>query len=141
MPEDSQIDQDIGAPEALSTDPVPKGRRSLAKMRRELTDDELNSSGVQKIIMDDVDRLESEKSELQPYIEKFHDADKENAVLKQKIQTNLATEITFGILLTIGSAAIGYSPNLASIPTAENLVLYAGIVLIIAGIVSRAVVK
>ena len=41
-----------------------KGRRSFAKLRRELSDDELSSPAVQRLLIDDIERLEREVAEL-----------------------------------------------------------------------------
>jgi hypothetical protein len=139
--EEMPTDQDNGAPEAGGSPPALKGRRSFSRIRRELTDDELGSSGVQKILMDDVDRLESEKSEINPYIEGFHKLDKENAVLKEKVKLRISSDITFGGFLTIGSAAVGYSPVLAAVPNASSIVLWGGIILLLAGIASKVILK
>ena len=43
---------------------VPKGRQSLSKVRRELSDEELTSPAVQKMLIEEVERLELECAEL-----------------------------------------------------------------------------
>ena len=37
-----------------------KGRRAFSKLRRELTDEELSSPAVQRLLLDDIERLEKE---------------------------------------------------------------------------------
>ena len=45
--------------------PKSKGRRqSFGKVRRELTEDELGSSGVQKMMLDELDRMDGAEAEL-----------------------------------------------------------------------------
>jgi len=110
-------------------------------MRREMTDEELGNSGVQKVLMDDLDRLEAENADLRRYMDRFHEADKENAVLKEKNKYNLASDIAFGGFMTIGASAIGYSPVLAPVPHASEIALWIGVILLIAGIVSKAILK
>jgi hypothetical protein len=141
--EDAPTDQDSTAPEASASADAPtlKGRRAFSRMRREMTDEELDNSGVRKIMMDDVDRLEAEKSDLLQYVDKYHAADKENAVLKEKAKVKVASDIAFGIFTTVGGAAAGYSPSLNAVPHASSMVLYAGVILIFAGIASKVALK
>ncbi|WP_034159574.1 hypothetical protein [Sphingomonas sp. ERG5] len=143
MADEEPSDQDLGAPEATGGDaaPMPKGRRSLSRMRREMTDEELSNSGVQKIMMDDVDRLEGEKAHLETFVERFHKADKENAVLKEKAKVRIASDISFGTFLTIGAAAVGYSPVVEKVPNASSILVAIGIFLMAGGLASKVVLK
>ena len=141
MTDEDSVEPELGAPEAAHSDPTPKGRRSLSRMRREMTDDELSSSGVQKVMMDDLDRLEADKAELQRYVDRFHAADKENAVLKEKGKVRVASDISFGVLMTLGAAAIGYSPTLQAIPGASQTLVWTGVALLVGGILSKLVLK
>ncbi len=141
MTADDPVEPEAGAPEAGPADPTPKGRRSLSRMRREMTDDELSSSGVQKIMMDDLDRLEAEKIELQRYVDRFHAADRENAVLKEKGKVRVASDITFGVLMTLGAAAIGYSPTLQAVSGASQTLVWTGAALLVGGVLSKLVLR
>lgn len=141
MTADDPVEPEAGAPEAGPADATPKGRRSLSRMRREMTDDELSSSGVQKIMMDDLDRLEAEKIELQRYVDRFHAADRENAVLKEKGKVRVASDITFGVLMTLGAAAIGYSPTLQAVPGASQTLVWTGAALLVGGVLSKLVLR
>ena len=58
-----------------------KKRRSLSKSRRELTEEELEQSGVRLMLMDEVDRLDAEVSRLTKYRDEYHAADKAAGLL------------------------------------------------------------
>lgn len=143
MADGEPSDLELGAPEqaGAETSPMPKGRRSFSRMRREMTEEELSNSGVQKIMMDDLDRLENEKSRLELFVENFHQSDKENAVLKEKAKIRVSSDILFGSCLTIGSAAVGYSPVVNTVPDASTILIIVGIILMICGIASKVVLK
>jgi len=139
--DDAPTDNDTTAPEAGAQSAQPKGRRSFSRMRREMTDEELGNSGVQKVLMDDLDRLERENGDLRAFVDRFHEADKDNAVLKERAKYKVASDVAFGGFMTIGSAAIGYSPSLSSVPNASQIIFWAGVALLIAGLVSKGLLK
>lgn len=47
---------------------------------------------------------------LEPYVAQFHEADKRAAVLAEKLKTNNAVEIFFGVGVGLGGAVIGLAP-------------------------------
>ena len=103
-----------------------------------------------KLLLDDKDRLEIENSELKDqlelknaelsnYQERFHEADKKVAVLEEKSKKDLATEIISVVLFTVGAAMIGYAPNIWQSQPSGWIALVLGAVLIIGGILAKAV--
>lgn len=120
----------------------PKGRgrrKALSSARRELSDNELASSAVQKLLLDEIERLEEENIELCGYRNRYHEVDKKAAVLEQKIKQSMAHEIISVTCLTVGAAAIGYAPKVWSSEPTGYICLAFGILLIIGGIVSKAI--
>ena len=67
----------------------PKGPRAFHNISRELTEEDLAnpSPAVQKLLLNEIDRLEIEKEEYRSYVELFHKADRKVAVLEQKSRT------------------------------------------------------
>ena len=59
-----------------------KGRQALSKVRRELSEEEMSSPAVQRMLLDELERLEMEASELREFKDKFHTTDKDAAVLR-----------------------------------------------------------
>lgn len=115
------------------------GRKSFAKLRRELSDDELASPAVQRMLIDEIERLDSERIDLSSYRTKYHDSDKRAAVLDEKFKGKIAIEIIHVACITVGAAALGYAPSIwQSQPTAWIVAIF-GLVLVLAGIIAKAV--
>lgn len=125
-------------PSAGEPRPAPKGRQSLAKMRRELSDDELASPAVQRLLVDEVERLERHNTELSGYRDRYHDADKRCGVLEVKARGAAATEILFGIALSVGAGMIGHATAIWDSQPAAGVLVAFGVVLTIGGVVARA---
>jgi hypothetical protein len=130
-------DQEPADVEPSATSPKIRTRRSFAKLRRELTDDELSSSAVQRLLLDELDRLEREVDNLTSYREQYYTAEKERAVLVQKVNQSTANEILFAVTLTVGSAALGYAPSVWDSQPSGYMALIFGVVLIVGGIIAR----
>jgi hypothetical protein len=122
---------------AASTMPALKGRQSLSRVRRELSEDELASPAVQRLLIEEIERLEHESIELKEYRDHFHEADKRAAILEEKSKRSIAGEIIFGTCLSAGAAALGYAPAVWKHPPTGPVAIVFGLVLIITGIISR----
>jgi hypothetical protein len=115
------------------------GRKSFAKLRRELTDEELASPAVQRMLLDEIERLDSERSELGSLRTRFHETDKRAAVLEERFKGKISLEIVHVGCMTVGAAALGYAPSIwQSQPTAWMAVVFGGL-LIVAGLAAKAV--
>jgi len=136
------VDNSDSEPEDTGID-VPishsKGRRAFTNIRRELSDEELSSPAIQRVLIDDIERLENEKFELTEYRDKYYGADKKSAILEEKVKSATAQEIIFGVCLTVGAAALGYAPAVWSSQPSGWISIVFGITLIIGGIVSKLV--
>ena len=107
-------------------------RRSLNNLRRELSDDELKSPAVQKLLIDDIERLEREEERARDLSEKYHASDKKSGILEEKLTTARSTEVLHIACITIGGVALGAASN--------TWILGAiGGVLIVAGIIAKAI--
>ena len=132
-------------PQPSSSQPAPEpaksrsSRRALSSLRRELSDKELLSPAVQKLLLDEIDRLEGEHAELSGFRGRFHEADKRAAVLEQKNSINTGQEIVSITCITIGGALIGYAPSVWASPPTGAVVLISGAVLIVLGVVAKVV--
>ena len=114
-----------------------KSRRSFSKLRRELTDDELSAPAVQRLLLDELDRLERDVAEQSQFRDRYHAADKRASVLEEKIKHWEATEIAHILCLTAGSALIGYSPSVWDHPPVGYLALTIGAILVIGAVVAK----
>jgi hypothetical protein len=135
--EDTQPDEAGSKP--ITAEDVPKSRRALSRLKRELSDDDLASPGVQKLLLDSLERIEEENAGLKSLREKYHQADKQNGVLEEKLKTSTSVEIVSMGSLAVGAAALGYAPSAwASQPTGW-IALSFGVVLTAFGIAAKVV--
>lgn len=131
--------------DVLSSDAEEKGilkgnkRKSFSNLRRELKEDELNAPAVKKLLIDEIERLERENNNLLDYQDKYHSADKSKAVLEQKLKTHLSQDIVSGGCMTVGAAALGYAPSLWSNQPTGIITIIFGCILILCGIIAKAV--
>jgi hypothetical protein len=116
-----------------------KAGRALASLKRELTDEELTSPGAQKMLLEELSRLSDENVALQAFRDKFHNSDKQLAVVTEKAKHNLALEIVASSCLAIGAAALGYAPKVWSSQPSGWIALVFGAVLIVGGLVAKAI--
>jgi len=115
----SAKDQEAGARPVDATASVgsKKGRKALSQARRVLTEEELSTPGAQKMLLDELDRLEEENGELIQIRGRFYETDKNWAVLAQKLEQgqkdDLSTDLIFTGGMTIGGVVLGLLPSLA----------------------------
>lgn len=117
-PDQADVEADAQDVEATVGDPVVKrrGRSAFASISRQVTDDDLAHSGVQRVLLDYMDQLVEETDELRSYRDRYHAADKEAAIVKTQLaesrQRKKMEELLGGIGLTIGGALLGIAPSL-----------------------------
>jgi VIT1/CCC1 family predicted Fe2+/Mn2+ transporter len=102
------------APEAAQAKTEPaaptSGRRAAFRdIRRQLTEEELRQTGVQKVLIEDFERAEIECEALKVYVERYHEKNVEVARLTEKLRSNVAMEIITGVGLAGGGAIISLS--------------------------------
>ncbi len=113
------------------------GRQAFQNLRRQLTETELGNSGVQKLLLDQLDRADNECESLTGYVERFHEADKRAAILEEKLKTQNAFDIIIGAGLTIGSLLIGLAPWLSDKTAKIAVCMIVGSLLVIGAVVAR----
>lgn len=117
---------------------------AFSKLKRELQEEDLSNRGTQILILNELDKYEACKKQLEQYRDKFHAADKENAVLNTRISSSTFFEITNSALLTIGSILVGLTPSVLKDGKAYYLtwvILGMGIVALVGSIVTKFVNK
>jgi hypothetical protein len=133
--------QDVSTDETHGESSTLKGnkRKSFSKLRRELDEEELNSPAVQKLLIDEIERLENENTDLADYRDKYYTVDKSKGILEQKLKTNVSQEIISGVCMTVGAASLGYAPALWVNQPSGWIAIAFGLVLIVSGVVAKAV--
>ena len=85
----------------------PKEKPAYRNLRRELTDEELTSPGTVRLLIQDVERLESELFRASKYISRFYKANTDVQVLKEKVKSLTSSSIMNNAGLTVGGVLIG----------------------------------
>jgi hypothetical protein len=116
-------------------------REAFRNIFRQLSSEELSNPGVQKLLLDDLERAESECELLQTYVERFHDADKRAAVLEERLNKQTAFDILFTVCIGLGGAIMGVAPLFWGQGSKGPITLWIGILLVIGSAVARVVKK
>lgn len=130
-----EVEKDTGSKnEEIKMDYIPG--KPYSKLRRELSDEDLTNPAVQKLLINEIDKLELRICDLELTEKKFYEVDKEKAVLEEKIKTQNSLEILYSFCLSIGSGIMGLS-SLFKINEYGWIFLVSGGILIIGGIFSK----
>lgn len=124
----NELKQATAIVDSLPVDTTPmevkQESKPLSGLNRQLTEDDLKSPGVRKLLLGQLDEYETCKSKLEITMTNFHLKDKETAVLTEKIKSFVSFDWIYTSLLTVGSILIGYY---ASQPTQGKVLLILGI--------------
>jgi hypothetical protein len=115
-------------------------RDAFAKVRGELTEEEFASPVVSRMLLDRISDLRSQLQEEKPFRARFHQADKERAVLEEKFKTRISSEVMFGVCLSAGSVLISVAPTLPATSHFPTILLWTGIILFLGAVISRIII-
>lgn len=122
--------------------PTTGRRQALRNIRRQLTEAELAQSGTQKMLLEMLEEVETEKENIKSYVLSFHEADKKAAILGEKLNADRSVEIFFGVGVGLGGTILGLAPSFwASNLTHGIICIGIGIALIVGSCIGRAVKK
>ena len=140
MPDEQEpLGDQSDASEQPPATPASGRRQAFRDIRRQLTDEDLASSGVQRLILDELERTEERCETLQTYVERFHEADKRAAILEVSARGEKAIEILFGVGIGLGGTIIGLASSVWQEGHRGGVVLAVGVVLVLGAVVARAV--
>ncbi len=114
-------------------------RQAFSNIRRQLSEADLASPGVQKMLLEELERAESQCEIAEGFRERFHSADKDAAVLRERLKTVTALEVYFGLGVAIGSIMIGLAPYLWDHKAPGTLLLVVGAVVLIGSAIARKI--
>ena len=118
---------------------IKGARRSFSKLRRELTEDELSNPGTQKMLLDDLERLESDLSDARSYQDKYYGEARTVAVYEERFKTHKAFEVLSTGTVSIGALLAGGTFNTLT-GTAPAYGLFGlGVLLLLVGIIAKAI--
>ncbi len=96
--------------EIVGTAPSRSRRPSFGGLRRQLTNEELQSPGIPKLLLDMLEEAETSRDEYKSYVDAYHAADKRAEVLGEKVNRDTAINIFFGVGVGLGGSIVGLSP-------------------------------
>lgn len=139
--------QETPPPHALPNSPPSEsgvaatgGRAAFRDIRPQLTDDELKQPGVQKLLLAMLQESDDERVGLKEYVGLYHDADKQAAVLGERVKRHNALDIFFGAGVGLGGTIIGLTPYLGDQdPVRGMITAFVGLALVIGATVGRIV--
>jgi hypothetical protein len=114
-------------------------RQAFSNIRRQLSETDLASPGVQKMLLEELDRAESQCEVAEGFRERFHTADKEAAILREKLKTANTVEVFFGLGVAIGSAMIGLAPYFWDKRAEGMILLTVGAIMCIGSSIARMI--
>lgn len=123
----------------VTVEDAPKAHRAFSRLKRELSDEDLASSGVQKLLLDYVAQADDEIAVLKSFRDKYYEADKRNAVLGEKGKVNIASEVISTGTIAIGAAAMAYAPSIWDKQPTGAIALLFGIALTVVGIGAKVI--
>lgn len=133
--------ENIAPPQGAPTIPATGRRGSFRDIRRQLTDEELKQTGVQKLVIEDFERAETECEALRAYVEMFHEADKRVGILTEKQKVDKGLEIITGVCLAGGGAIFSLAPSFWAVNTFQGIAALAIGTLFVAGSILAKVVQ
>jgi hypothetical protein len=120
---------------------VDTGQKSaFGKLPIDISEEDLNHKGVQRLLLHELRRLQTEVNYLEEFKTKFHDLDKENVRLEEKQKRSEKTEYLSKFCSVIGGVIFGLGIKLFdSSATANNsfsiLLVVVGIMLVLGSLI------
>lgn len=130
-------DVDVAPDEGAETSDIKSPKKPFSKLAVELSPDDLQSPGVQKMLLAEISRLEHQASKYEPCRDLLAESDKRVAVLEEANDKSVAHEILYSVGLAIGSALIGLVPSIDANNYSPIVVLGFGVVLIGVAVVAK----
>ncbi len=100
-------DSGIGKEQKSASTSIPYD--PYAKVQRLLSEEDMSSPAVQKLLLNENARMNKEIEKLHLVEEKYHNRDKEAAILEEKLKKSTGSEILYTICTGGGSALVGFS--------------------------------
>lgn len=128
-------DSGIGKEQVTASMSIPYD--PYAKVQRLLSEEDMSSPAVQKLLLNENVRMNKEIERLRLVEDNFHNRDKEAAILEEKLKKTTGSEILYTICTSGGSALVGFSK--AFWDNNGWVLLVLGLVFVICGLVFKFV--
>ena len=132
----SEVSKDSGAgKEKVTNSSIPSD--PYANVQRQLSEMDMNSPAVKKLLLNENDRLSRENEKLQQVREKYYIRDKEAAVLEEKLKQSTGAEVLYTLCTSGGAALAGFSKVFWD--KGGWILLLMGLIFIVGGILFKIV--
>ncbi len=116
--------------------------QAFRDIARQLSPEDLKQPGVQKLWLDKMERLIEQNGRLSGYETRFHEADKENGILTEKLKKRTAIDILWTAGVSIGLTMVSLAPTFWGKDAGLSIALGVfGLIFIGAGIATRVVIR
>lgn len=116
---------------------------AFSKINRELSEDDLKSPGTQRLILNELDKYEACKAELDFYREQYYEVASECKVYEEKLKSNTTNEVASGFLLAFGPSLMTLAPSIVNKDGnwyyLSTIVLIIGVILLSGGIIAKII--
>lgn len=134
----SAVSKDSGKGKEQSIAQISIPSDPYAKATRVLSEEEMNSSAVQKLLLSENDRKDREIDRLKSIEDLYYKRDKDASILEEKLKQSTGAEVLFTVCETGGSALAGVSGIFWNY-TGGWILLVIGVLFIIGGILFKFV--
>lgn len=105
----TEVSKDSGIGKQQESVPMSIPYDPYAKVQRLLSEEDMASPAVQKLLLNENDRMARELSKLHLMEEKYHARDKDAAILEEKLKKSTGAEILYTLCTSGGAALVGFS--------------------------------
>ena len=116
-----------------------KKAKAYSSLRRDLSEKELVNIGSVNLMIDEIDRLQSEVGDLTAVRASFHEIDKKHAVLEEKVAAYKLAEILYSVSISVGALMVGAAISLWEHHSYGVGCLIAGLTLWVAGTATKLI--
>ena len=134
-----EVSKDSGVGKEQTSVPSSIPNDPYAKVQRLLSEEDMRSSAVQKLLLNENDRMSRDIEKYHLMEEKYHIRDKEAAILEEKMKQSVGAEVLYTLCTAGGSALVGFSKALWEYD--GWIFLLMGLLFIVGGILFKVVKK
>ncbi|MCX9063940.1 hypothetical protein NLN94_23960 [Citrobacter portucalensis] len=132
-----QIDEISESTSGVTPEPPASKAKSYTPLKRALSEKELLSIGSVSLMIENIERMEDEISSLKSFRDKFHETDKKEAILKEKLSAYKFAEIAYNLSISIGALLVGIAIKLWNQDFYGVLALGCGVALWVSGSIMK----
>ena len=134
---DQEQDVDVDTSSNGKSGDLKSPRKPYSKIAVELTDEDLKSPGVQKLLLAEISRLEHHSLKYEFCKDELSSANQKCAVLEEKQKKHTFTEVLYTAGLGVGATMIGLTPSVKESSFPPLVILGLGAVLILVAIAAK----